>query len=44
MKKLFIELYNICFVNFRGGGGGEGKGGGAHAPHAPSKSATDLVS
>ena len=24
-------LYNICFANFRGGG--------AHAPHAPSKSA-----
>jgi len=34
MKKLFVELeltlYNICFANFRG----------AHAPHAPSKSAT----
>ena len=34
MKKLFVELeltlHNICFANFRG----------AHAPHAPSKSAT----
>jgi hypothetical protein len=30
--RLNLTLYNICFANFRG----------AHAPHAPSKSASDL--
>jgi hypothetical protein len=42
MKKLFIELLNLRCITYAlrilGGGGG---GGGGHAPHAPSKSATD---